>query len=96
MIINTPIKISRGISLLGVLVTLMSFSLVSIIFFKWQTQQARQAKTIFQQVQIQRIIDNQHQRQWLHLECEQEVYQNQRRFFIQCDNGDVKVRAKIR
>lgn len=96
MIIATPIKIVRGISLFGVLVTLMSFSLVSLIFFKWQTEQSQQAIAIFQQVQIQRIIENQHQRQWLHLPCEQEIYQNQRRFFIQCHNEEVRVRVKMK
>lgn len=96
MIIATSIKIRRGISLFGVLVALMSFSLISVIFFKWQSEQSQQAIAIFQQVQIQRIIENQRQRQWLHLPCEQEIHQNQRWFFIQCHNGEVVVRAKMR
>ncbi len=89
------IKRFNATTLLGVLVALASFSFIAMVFFQWQTQQSQQASQIYQQVQIQRIIDNQHQRQLLKLPCEQEVIYNQHRFSIQCSNDEVRVHVRI-
>lgn len=95
ILITQTHKRVAGTTLLGVIVALASFSIISLVFFKWQTLQSQQAKSLYEQIQIQRIIENQRQQQWLHLACDQEIYQNQRRFFIQCHNGKVIVRAKM-
>ena len=78
------IKVNKGMSLMSLLLALSIFSGLFLIFNRWTTEQRKSAVRIFQEFQAIQIAENQAQRQFLGLSCENNVQQNGIQFAIQC------------
>lgn len=86
------IKLSRGMSLLTLLVTLGIFSGIFLSINQWHSIQRKSAVEIYQRFQGIQIAENQRQRLFLGLPCESSVTQNELRFQISCQLNKVTVR----
>ena len=64
------IKVNKGMSLMSLLLALSIFSGLFLIFNRWTTEQRKSAVRIFQEFQAIQIAENQAQRQFLGLSCE--------------------------
>ena len=68
------------------------FSVLFLVFNQWTTEQRKSAVKIYQDFQAIQIAENQAQRQFLGLACEQLIQQNSLTFRVQCQNERVIVR----
>ena len=82
----------KGMSLLSFLFTLSIFSGVFLSINQWSDQQRKSAVDIYQRFQAVQIAENQKQRQFLGLSCENKVMQNKLEFDMQCIGDSVRVR----
>ncbi|WP_439328454.1 DUF5374 domain-containing protein [Lonepinella sp. BR2357] len=85
-------KIQRGMSLVTLLAVLSLFSGIFLAINQWTSHQRKTANEIYQRYQAIQIAENQQQRQFLGLPCENQVQQNQLTFSIFCTGKQVKVR----
>ena len=83
------LKQYKGMSLLTLLVSLSLFSGIFLTINQWMSIQRKTAVEIYQRYQAIQIIENQKQRQFLGLPCENNVKQNGVRFQIQCGESIV-------
>ncbi|OOF58328.1 DUF5374 domain-containing protein [Rodentibacter myodis] len=77
---------------LSVMLTLALFSGVFLAFNQWAATQRKSAVKIYDDFQALQIAENQAQRQFLGLPCEQTVQQNGVKFQVQCQGNQVLVR----
>ena len=82
----------KGMSLLSFLFTLSILSGVFLSINQWSDQQRKSAVDIYQRFQAVQIAENQKQRQFLGLSCENKVMQNKLEFDVQCIGDSVRVR----
>ena len=87
-----PTNCVKGMSLLSFLFTLSIFSGVFLSINQWSDQQRKSAVDIYQRFQAVQIAENQKQRQFLGLSCEDKVMQNKLEFDVQCMGDSVRVR----
>ena len=79
-------------SLTTLLFSLALFSVLFIDFNQWTASQRKSAVKTYQDFQAIQVAENQAQRQFLGLACEQLIQQNSLTFRIQCENARVIVR----
>lgn len=79
-------------SLTTLLFSLALFSVLFLVFNQWTAEQRKSAVKIYQDFQAIQIAENQAQRQFLGLACEQLIQQNGLTFRVQCENERVIVR----
>ncbi|OOF51787.1 hypothetical protein BKK54_02070 [Rodentibacter genomosp. 1] len=82
-------------SLISVMFTLMVLSILFLVFNRWTTNQRQNAVKIYYDFQALQIAENQAQRQFLGLPCEQQVKQNGTQFQIQCQSHQVVIRSHM-
>ena len=82
----------KGMSLLSFLFTLSIFSGIFLSINQWGDQQRKSAVNIYQRFQAVQIAENQKQRQFLGLSCEDKVMRNKLEFDVQCIGDSVRVR----
>lgn len=85
-------QMNKGMSLTTLLFSLALFSVLFIAFNQWMASQRKSAVKTYQDFQAIQIAENQAQRQFLGLACEQLIQQNGLTFRIQCQNERVIVR----
>lgn len=85
-------QMNKGMSLTTLLFSLALFSVLFLVFNQWTTEQRKSAVKIYQDFQAIQIAENQAQRQFLGLACEQLIQQNSLTFRVQCQNERVIVR----
>ena len=79
-------------SLTTLLFSLALFSVLFIDFNQWTASQRKSAVKTYQDFQAIQVAENQAQRQFLGLACEQLIQQNGLTFRVQCQNERVIVR----
>ena len=79
-------------SLTTLLFSLALFSVLFIDFNQWTASQRKSAVKTYQDFQAIQVAENQAQRQFLGLACEQLIQQNGLTFRVQCENERVIVR----
>lgn len=79
-------------SLTTLLFSLALFSVLFIVFNQWTASQRKSAVKTYQDFQAIQVAENQAQRQFLGLACEQLIQQNGLTFRVQCQNERVIVR----
>ncbi|MGQ0285643.1 DUF5374 domain-containing protein [Pasteurellaceae bacterium 22721_9_1] len=82
----------RGMTLFTLLVVLSLFSGIWLALSQWTSTQRQQANEIYQRYQAVQIAENQKQRQFLGLDCQPIIKQNQLVFEVSCQTNMVKVR----
>ena len=87
-----PTNYFKGMSLLSFLFTSSIFSGIFLSINQWSDQQRKSAVDIYQRFQAVQIAENQKQRQFLGLSCEDKVMQNKLEFDVQCIGDSVRVR----
>ena len=85
-------QMNKGMSLTTLLFSLALFSVLFLVFNQWTAEQRKSAVKIYQDFQAIQIAENQAQRQFLGLACEQLIQQNGLTFRVQCENERVIVR----
>lgn len=90
--ISNRFRMQKGMSLVTLLVTLSIFSGIFLTINQWTANQRKTGIKAYQRYQAVQIAENQKQRQFSGLPCEQRVKQNQLTFEIQCSADKVKVR----
>ena len=85
-------QMNKGMSLTTLLFSLALFSVLFIAFNQWMASQRKSAVKTYQDFQAIQIAENQAQRQFLGLACEQLIPQNGLTFRVQCENERVTVR----
>ena len=85
-------QMNKGMSLTTLLFSLALFSVLFIVFNQWTASQRKSAVKTYQDFQAIQIAENQAQRQFLGLACEQLIQQNSLTFRVQCQNERVIVR----
>lgn len=88
-------RVNKGMSLTSVMFTLMVFSTLFLVFNRWTANQRQSAVKIYHDFQALQIAENQAQRQFLGLPCEQQVKQNDIAFQIQCQSNQVVIRSPL-
>ena len=88
-------QMNKGMSLTTLLFSLALFSVLFIAFNQWTASQRKITVKTYQDFQAIQIAENQAQRQFLGLPCEQLIQQNSLTFRIQCENERVIVRYPI-
>ena len=88
-------QMNKGMSLTTLLFSLALFSVLFIAFNQWTASQRKSAVKTYQDFQAIQIAENQAERQFLGLPCEQLIQQNSLTFRIQCENERVIVRYPI-
>jgi uncharacterized protein HI_0941 len=83
---------NKGMSLTTLLFSLALFSVLFIDFNQWTASQRKSAVKTYQDFQAIQVAENQAQRQFLGLACEQLIQQNGLTFRVQCQNERVIVR----
>ncbi|WP_181154794.1 DUF5374 domain-containing protein [Haemophilus haemolyticus] len=83
---------NKGMSLTTLLFSLALFSVLFIAFNQWTASQRKSAMKTYQNFQAIQVAENQAQRQFLGLACEQVIQQNGLTFRVQCQNKRVIVR----
>lgn len=73
-------QMNKGMSLTSVMFTIMLFSILFLVFNRWTANQRKSAAEIYHDFQALQIAENQAQRQFLGLPCEQQVKQNNLQF----------------
>ncbi len=92
--INVKLKY-RGISMIAVLVSISLCSILFISLSNWTSSQRQQQIRLFQKIQALQIAENQFQRQFLGLPCENNLTQNGIYFQIQCKNQQIEVQFPL-
>lgn len=82
---------NKGMTLISLLVTLSIFSTLFLALNQWTAHQRKSAVEIYQRFQAIQIAQNQHQRQFLGLPCENRVQLNQQGFMVNCTGEKVVV-----
>lgn len=85
-------QMNKGMSLTTLLFSLALFSVLFIVFNQWTASQRKSAMKTYQNFQAIQVAENQAQRQFLGLACEQLIQQNGLTFRVQCQNERVIVR----
>ena len=85
-------QMNKGMSLTTLLFSLALFSVLFIVFNQWTASQRKSAVKTYQDFQAIQVAENQAQRQFLGLACEQLIQQNGLTFRVQCQNEHVIVR----
>ena len=85
-------QMNKGMSLTTLLFSLALFSVLFIAFHQWTASQRKSAVKTYQDFQAIQVAENQAQRQFLGLACEQLIQQNGLTFRVQCENERVIVR----
>ena len=85
-------QMNKGMSLTTLLFSLALFSVLFIVFNQWTASQRKSAVKTYQDFQAIQVAENQAQRQFLGLACEQLIQQNGFTFRVQCQNERVIVR----
>ena len=85
-------QMNKGMSLTTLLFSLALFSVLFIDFNQWTASQRKSAVKTYQDFQAIQIAENQAQRQFLGVACEQLIEQNSLTFRVQCQNEHVIVR----
>ena len=85
-------QMNKGMSLTTLLFSLALFSVLFIVFNQWTASQRKSAVKTYQDFQAIQVAENQAQRQFLGLPCEQLIQQNSLTFRVQCENERVIVR----
>ncbi len=85
-------QMNKGMSLTTLLFSLALFSVLFIVFNQWTASQRKSAVKTYQDFQAIQVAENQAQRQFLGLACEQFIQQNGLTFRVQCENERVIVR----
>lgn len=85
-------QMNKGMSLTTLLFSLALFSVLFITFNQWTANQRKSAVKTYQDFQAIQVSENQAQRQFLGLACEQLIQQNGLTFRVQCENERVIVR----
>ena len=85
-------RMNKGISFITLLFSLALFSVLFLVFNQWTASQRKSAVKTYQDFQAIQIAENQAQRQFLGLACEQLIQQNGLTFRVQCQNEHVIVR----
>lgn len=85
-------QMNKGMSLTTLLFSLALFSVLFIVFNQWTASQRKSAVKTYQDFQAIQVAENQAQRQFLGLACEQLIQQNGLTFRVQCQNERVIVR----
>ena len=85
-------QMNKGMSLTTLLFSLALFSVLFIDFNQWTASQRKSAVKTYQDFQAIQVAENQAQRQFLGLACEQLIPQNGLTFRVQCQNERVIVR----
>ena len=85
-------QMNKGMSLTTLLFSLALFSVLFIVFNQWTASQRKSAVKTYQDFQAIQVAENQAQRQFLGLACEQLIQQNGLTFRVQCQNERVLVR----
>ncbi len=85
-------QMNKGMSLTTLLFSLALFSVLFIVFNQWTASQRKRAVKTYQDFQAIQVAENQAQRQFLGLACEQLIQQNGLTFRVQCQNERVIVR----
>ena len=85
-------QMNKGMSLTTLLFSSALFSVLFIAFNQWTASQRKSAVKTYQDFQAIQIVENQAQRQFLGLACEQLIQQNGLTFRVQCENERVIVR----
>ena len=85
-------QMNKGMSLTTLLFSLALFSVLFIVFNQWTASQRKSAVKTYQDFQAIQIAENQAQRQFLGVACEQLIEQNSLTFRVQCQNEHVIVR----
>lgn len=75
----------NGSSSLSILLAILLFSLLCLAAQQWLNLQQKQASEIYQRYQAMQIAENQLNRQYLGLDCENQLFQNGISFQISCD-----------
>lgn len=88
-------QMNKGMSLTTLLFSLALFSVLFIAFNQWTASQRKSAVKTYQDFQAVQVAENQAERQFLGLPCEQLIQQNSLTFRIQCENERVIVRYPI-
>lgn len=86
-------RVNKGMSLASVMFTLALFSTLFLAFNQWTANQRKSAVKIYYDFQALQIAENQAQRQFLGLPCEQRVQQNGVQFNVQCQGNQVVIRS---
>ena len=86
------LQMNKGMSLTTLLFSLALFSVLFIDFNQWTASQRKSAVKTYQDFQAIQVAENQAQRQFLGLACEQLIQQNGLTFRVQCQNERVIVR----
>ena len=76
---------------MSLLLALSIFSGLFLIFNRWTTEQRKSEIRNIQEFQAIQIAENQAQRQFLGLSCENSVQQNGIQFAIQCNYHQVNI-----
>ncbi len=84
-------QVNRGMSLISLMFTLALFSALFLAFNQWTANQRKSAVKIYYDFQALQIAENQAQRQFLGLPCEQYVQQNSIIFQVQCQSDQVVI-----
>lgn len=90
-----PLNSYRGMSLPTLLISLTVFSGIFMSVSRWASYQRNNAVEIYQRYQAVQIAENQMQRQFLNLPCENTVFRNRLKFVVQCENERVIVRYPL-
>lgn len=90
---NSVTTVKKGMSVLGLLVAISLFGLIFLSFNQWAAYQRKSAVNIYQNYQAVQIAENQFQRQYLGLGCENSVRQNGVQFHIKCQERAISVRV---
>lgn len=92
MILSLSKNTYKGMGLLSLLLSLTIFSGILLAFNQWASQQRKSAVAIYQGFQAVQIAQNQKQREFLGLPCENSVRLNQLYFEVKCQNSVVIVK----
>ncbi|PVX32385.1 prepilin peptidase dependent protein C [Pasteurella langaaensis DSM 22999] len=74
----------KGMSLLTLLIVITLFSGIFLAINQWASQQRKSAVEIYQRYQAIQIAENQKQRRFLGMPCENQLHQNAIKFSIEC------------
>lgn len=95
MILTFKIYQYKGIGVVSFLVALALFSSIALSVIHWSAHHRQSMMQMYQYLQAIQIAENQKQRQFLGLDCEQQVHQNNLIFFIECRETHISIRYQL-
>ncbi|SEQ48845.1 DUF5374 domain-containing protein [Basfia succiniciproducens] len=84
-------KITKGMTSVSLLITMVLFSVIMLSILQWSGYQRKSAVEIYQYFQAVQIAENQKQRLFLGLGCESQVVQNGIQFRLLCAGEKITV-----